>query len=103
MLDSYDPVLINCFEGLCETQHPLQFIAAQGCIELMQAKGAAHKTVPVLGKLMMPLRMGLMSRDLKVNENAIEAVRVLAECCGTELIQHLGIFLAQLNSKIQNK
>lgn len=41
ILDSYDPVLINCFEGLCETQHPLQFIAAQGTIELMQAKGAA--------------------------------------------------------------
>jgi len=52
---------------------------------------------------MMPLRLALMSKDQKVNENAIQAITVLAECCGPDLVQHLGIFLAQLNSKIQNK
>jgi hypothetical protein len=39
-LDNYDPILVNCFEGLCETDHPYQFVAFQALKELLQAKDA---------------------------------------------------------------
>ena len=27
LIDTYDPILVNCFEGLQETDHPYQFVA----------------------------------------------------------------------------
>ena len=47
----YDPLLINCFEGLLETDHPYGFVAYQSLIELLEAEGAAEKTIPVTSKL----------------------------------------------------
>jgi hypothetical protein len=31
----YDPLLINCFEGLLETEHPYGFVANQALLELL--------------------------------------------------------------------
>ena len=52
----YDPLLVNCFEGLLETEHPYNLIATRGLLELLQAEGAGEKTAPIVGKLIMPLR-----------------------------------------------
>lgn len=44
----YDPLLINCVEGLMETDHPYAFVAYQALTELLQAPGSAEKTIPIV-------------------------------------------------------
>ena len=74
----YDPILINCFEGLLETEHPYNFVATQGAKELLEAEGADQKTVPIVQKLILPLRAGLTSRDMKIWNNAMDNLKLLA-------------------------
>jgi Parkin co-regulated protein len=40
LIETYDPILINCFEGLQETDHPYQFVAFTAIKELLDARGA---------------------------------------------------------------
>jgi hypothetical protein len=40
LIETYDPILINCFEGLQETDHPYQFVAFNALKELLDARGA---------------------------------------------------------------
>ena len=37
----YDPLLINCFEGLLETEHPYALVSSRALIELLEAEGSA--------------------------------------------------------------
>ena len=52
----YDPLLVNCFEGLQETDHPYNFMAYQGLREMLEADGASEKTIMCIEKLILPLR-----------------------------------------------
>ena len=54
---------MNCFEGLLETEHPYSFVANQALKELLEAPGASEKVIPIIGKLIMPLRMALLQGD----------------------------------------
>ena len=74
----YDPLLVNCFEGLLETDHPYQFVAIQALREMLQADLAVEKVAPIVGKLVLPLRQGLINRDAKIWNNSIEATQLLA-------------------------
>ena len=51
---------MNCFEGLLETEHPYSFVSNQALKELLEAPGASEKVIPIIGKLIMPLRMALL-------------------------------------------
>ena len=53
-------MLVNCFEGLLETEHPYSFVANQALKELLESPGASEKVIPIIGKLIMPLRMALL-------------------------------------------
>ena len=55
----YDPILITCFEGLLETEHPYNFAGKQCIRELLNAKGAEEKVIPILGRLIGPLKDAL--------------------------------------------
>ena len=57
----YDPILITCFEGLLETEHPYNYIGKQCIRDLLNAKGAKEKVLPILGKLITPLKNALKS------------------------------------------
>jgi len=39
----YDPILVNCFEGLQETDHPYCFVAFQALKKLLTADCAATR------------------------------------------------------------
>ena len=57
---SYDPLLITFAEGLVETVHPYYFVARAGFQDLLEAPGAAKKAVPMLKRLVVPLRAALV-------------------------------------------
>ena len=71
----YDPLLVTCFEGLIETEHPFVFVARQGCKEMLTADGAADKTIPLIPRLVMPLRVALMNSDSGIFTAALETLK----------------------------
>jgi len=58
---------------LQETEHPYQFVAMQALREMLETESAPEKVIPILQKLVLPLRQALISRDTKIWNNAIEA------------------------------
>src|SRR5574343_1548229 len=72
---SYDPLLVTLFEGLIETEQPFMFVARQGCKELLTADGAADKTIPLIPRLVMPLRTALMNSNSGIFNSALEILK----------------------------
>lgn len=94
---------MNCFEGLLETEHPYALCAHRGAIELLEAPGATEKTIPIIQKLIMPLRSAFMSADKVIWEKGLEALKLLSATVGHNLTTHVHILLAQLNKKMTTK
>ncbi len=90
----YDPLLVNCFEGLLETDHPYSFVANKALTELLEAPGAPDKTIPILQKLIMPLRAAFLSSDMSIWNRALESLKLLSETVGHNLTPHIHIILA---------
>lgn len=42
------------FDGLCETEHPYEFFARQGCHDMLEHGGA--KILPVIPQLIIPIK-----------------------------------------------
>lgn len=63
---SFDPLLVTLAEGLRETKHPYAFVARQGFVELLQVPDAGSKALPVLSKVISPIRTALTHSDNKV-------------------------------------
>lgn len=104
----YDPLLITCFEGLIETEHPFLFVARQGCRELLIADGAADKAIPLIPRLVMPLRVALMNSDSGIFTAALEILkyflrRLLSELVGPYLNNHVHLFLQHLGKKLNDR
>ena len=57
---SFDPVLVTLAEGLRETAHPFAFVAQAGFRDLLETQDAFEKTVNVLPKLIIPIKMALV-------------------------------------------
>lgn len=91
---------MNCFEGLLETDHPYSFVANQALKELLEAPGASEKTIPLIPKLIMPLRQALLQSDENLWTRGLNALKLLSEATGHHLNQHIHILLAQLNKKM---
>ena len=64
---------MNCFEGLQETEHPYAFVAIQALREMLANDVAYDKVPPIVSKIVLPLRLGLIAKDIKIWNNSIEA------------------------------
>eukprot|EP00116_Pleurobrachia_bachei_P019184 sb/3479446/ len=65
---SYDPLLIHLAEGLKETQHPYTFVAREAFIELCELTGSVDKVLPILTRLIPPVKMAMreIEKDRKI-------------------------------------
>lgn len=100
---NYDPLLITCFEGLLETEHPYKFVSREAARELLQADGAADKVLPLLQRLIQPLRMALMTADREVFSFGLDVLKTLSELLGMHLNQYLHLLLQQLGKKLSDR
>ena len=48
-------------QGLKETAHPYTFVAREGFITLCEIEGGMEKVMPLLARVLPPLRMALVS------------------------------------------
>ena len=98
----YDPTLIICFEGLLETKHPYNFAGKQCVRELLTAKGAADKVLPVLPRLISPLRNALASNKDEVFTEAMNVTEQLSLLVKDKLNPYLHFFLQMINKRSFN-
>lgn len=56
---SFDPLLVILFEGLTEDKHPYNFLVGAAIKDMLTTENAGEKVVPLLSKLIWPLRTGL--------------------------------------------
>jgi hypothetical protein len=66
------------FDGLREVELPYAFIAEQGVLDLLEA--GAHKVLPVIPQLIIPLKTALNTRDKFVIVKVLKIVQVLVNC-----------------------
>jgi len=75
----YDPLLVTCAEGLCETEHPYAF-ASRACFgELLAADCGPDKAVPLVPRIVPSIRAALVSPNKKVFEGGVEAAQQLSQ------------------------
>ena len=70
----YDPILVTCFDGLIEDKHPYNFIAKAVIKDMLECDEAADKAIPIVSKIVWPLRTALSSKNLSVYENSIDCL-----------------------------
>ena len=69
--------MLVCFEGLLETEHPYNFAAPQCIKEMLQADKAYEKVVPILVKLINPLRAAYTSDNKNIFMDILEITRLV--------------------------
>ena len=60
----FDPILVTCFDGLIEDKHPYNFIAKAVIKDLLDSPDAASRTIPIVQKIVWPLRTALQSKNM---------------------------------------
>ena len=98
----YDPTLIICFEGLLETLHPYSFAAKQCVRELLSAKGAREKVIPILGRLIPHLKNALVCDNPDTFLEAMNVVEMLSDLVGDMMNPYLHFFLQSINKRSFN-
>ena len=98
----YDPTLIICFEGLLETLHPYSFAAKQCVREMLTAKGAEEKVIPILGRLIPHLKNALTCDNPDTFVEAMNVVEMLSDLVGDYLNPYLHFFLQSINKRSFN-
>eukprot|EP00297_Palpitomonas_bilix_P014328 CAMPEP_0113882690 /NCGR_PEP_ID=MMETSP0780_2-20120614/9121_1 /TAXON_ID=652834 /ORGANISM="Palpitomonas bilix" /LENGTH=234 /DNA_ID=CAMNT_0000869785 /DNA_START=336 /DNA_END=1040 /DNA_ORIENTATION=+ /assembly_acc=CAM_ASM_000599 len=99
----YDPLLVTCFEGLSETEHPYVFVSRAMIDEMLSADGCEEKTQSLVPLLVPPLRMALMSKSTDTFRAANKALHKLSEVVGERLNSFLPNILIQLNKRLMEK
>ncbi|XP_067039067.1 PACRG-like protein [Acropora muricata] len=99
----FDPVLVTLAEGLQETKHPYTFVAREGFREMLEVDDATLRTLPLLGKLVVPLRVALASPDSEVFHSSLEAMVQLSAVVGPSLNSHLKALLPQVSKRFMDK
>ncbi|RDD46859.1 Parkin coregulated gene protein-like protein [Trichoplax sp. H2] len=87
------------FEGLCETQHPYDFLARQGIHDMLEHGGA--KVLPVIPQLIIPIKHALNTRNRKVICTTLKALLHLVESgdlVGEALVPYYRQILPMLNA-----
>ena len=98
----YDPILITCFEGLLETEHPYNFAGKQCIRELLNAKGAEEKVIPILGRLIGPLKDALRCDNPEIFCEAMNDLEILSGLVKDKLNKYLHFFLQNINKRSFN-
>lgn len=95
-IGSYDPLLALFAEGLVETKHPYFFVARTGFSDLLRARGAGAKAVPVLQRVVGPIRSCFRSSDLETYRSGLTGLADLSHAVGSELTPYLKLVIGQL-------
>lgn len=66
------------FDGLREQEQPYAFIAEQGVLDMLEA--GAHKVLPVIPQLIIPLKTALNTREKEVMVKVLKIIQVLVNC-----------------------
>lgn len=75
----YDHYLPVFAEGLCCTEHPFDFMARQGCKELLaEAAGSPERVLPSLPKILPMLRTALVTKHPAIVLAGLQFLRQLA-------------------------
>jgi len=99
----YDPLLVTCAEGLCETEHPYAF-ASRACFgELLAADSGPDKAVPLVPRIVPSIRAALVSPNKKVFEGGVEAAQQLSQAVGEALNPHINVLVVQMNKRSSDK
>jgi len=93
---NFDPILVTFAEGLRETRHPYTFVAAEGLKQMLTIEDAELRTIPLLPKLIPPLRQGLGSANIEVFFRSLQALMQLSDVTGQHLNPHLNTVLPQV-------
>lgn len=99
----FDPILVTLAEGLRETKHPYTFVAREGFREMLEIDDATSRTLPILPKLIVPLRAALASTDTQVFHSSLEALVQLSAVVGSALNTHLKALLPQVSKRFMDK
>lgn len=100
---NFDPILVTLAEGLREKRHPYTFVASEGFREMLMIEDAEDRTVPLLPKLMPPMRLALASADKDVFYRALQALVQLSDVSGPALNAHLKSVLPQISKRILDR
>jgi len=98
----YDPILITCFEGLLETEHPYNFVGKQCIRELLAAEGAKEKVEPILDKLIVPLKNAIKCDIPEIFCEAMNDLEILSNMVKDKLDKYIHFFLQNINKKSFN-
>ena len=75
----YDHYLPLFVEGLCCTEHPFDFMAKQGCKEMLsEAAGSPERVLPSLPKILPMLRTALVTKHPAIVIMGLQFLRQLA-------------------------
>ncbi|XP_041370732.1 PACRG-like protein [Gigantopelta aegis] len=99
----FDPVLVTLAEGLRETVHPYMFVSCTGFKELLESHGAQQKAIPLLPKLVPPVRAALTHPDAGVFERGLNALVQLSDVVGPALNPYLKTLLMSLSKRMMEK
>eukprot|EP01017_Pseudomicrothorax_dubius_P019461 TRINITY_DN2140_c0_g3_i4.p1 TRINITY_DN2140_c0_g3~~TRINITY_DN2140_c0_g3_i4.p1 ORF type:complete len:242 (-),score=21.89 TRINITY_DN2140_c0_g3_i4:262-987(-) len=71
----FDPILVTCFEGLLEDKHPYNFIAREAIRQLLESDDAAEKVIPLIPRIVAPLRNAFASTNDTIFDNGLKALK----------------------------
>ena len=66
------------FDGLREVELPYAFVAEQGVLDMLEA--GAHKVLPVIPQLIIPLKTAMNTRDRQVMSKVLKIIQILVNC-----------------------
>lgn len=66
------------FDGLREVELPYAFVAEQGVLDMLEA--GAHKVLPVIPQLIIPIKTAINTRDKEVIVKVLKLIQVLVNC-----------------------
>ena len=101
----YDHYLPLFLDGLCETQHPYEFLARKGAEELIAR--SPDRVAPLLAVVIPPLRRALNTRNPHVICATLKILQLIATCskeAGRGLLNYYKSLLPVLNLfKVMNR
>ena len=66
------------FDGLREQEQPYAFVAEQGVLDMLEA--GAHKVLPVIPQLIIPIKTALNTREKEVIVKTLKVLQALVNC-----------------------
>jgi len=96
----YDPLLVTCFEGLLETDHPFNFVSRECIKNLLIADKAYEKTIPLLNKIIVPIRNAICSNTEFIDNLTI--LSSLSDLVKEALNPFLHLIVQQLGKNMIN-